>query len=382
MDKTEAIRLREIGHALGAALPIVILFVAVLSVPLSIAPKLALSEGEVASWILSAWGMPGLLTLLFVVFSRQPIVLTGNVFALILVGSLSDRLSYSEAVAAFLCAGLAVVVVATFDITRFIARWIPAPVVLGLLAGAIVPFVADTFTMIGSSPWLIAVPVVAYLMGRRFARRVPAVLPALAAGLLTAWILGEFRQPPEILGFSRPSFTMPVFSLEAVVTVAPVLVVLVVLQSNVPSIVYMKTQGLATPARVIDLVGGTSTIVGSLFGPTTVALSLPVTSLVANKRLGSVNTGAVAAAIAGASLVLIGFLGRAAAELPAFVPMPLLLTLAGLAMIDVFVGTMRSLIRSPLLLGPLLAFAVVLSDMTLFGLGRFFWFKNHFWKWE
>jgi predicted benzoate:H+ symporter BenE len=37
------------------------------------------------------------------------------------------------------------------------------------------------------------------------------------------------------------------------------------------------------------------------------------------------------------------------------------------------VVSIKEIARGPLTLGPLFAFAIALSDMTLFGLGPFFW---------
>ncbi len=62
-----------------------------------------------------------------------------------------------------------------------------------------------------------------------------------------------------------------------------------------------------------------------------------------------------------------------AAELPKYVPIDLLFALAGLAMIDVFLHALRQAIDGPLVLGPLFAFGIALSEISLFGFGPFFW---------
>ncbi len=55
------------------------------------------------------------------------------------------------------------------------------------------------------------------------------------------------------------------------------------------------------------------------------------------------------------------------------VPEALLTVLVGLAVLGVLVDAVRQVASGPLLLGPVLAFAIALSDLSLFGLGRFFW---------
>jgi benzoate membrane transport protein len=55
------------------------------------------------------------------------------------------------------------------------------------------------------------------------------------------------------------------------------------------------------------------------------------------------------------------------------VPTVLLLTMAGLALVPALAVALREVSKGPLVLGPLFAFAIALSDMTVFGLGPFFW---------
>jgi benzoate membrane transport protein len=47
--------------------------------------------------------------------------------------------------------------------------------------------------------------------------------------------------------------------------------------------------------------------------------------------------------------------------------------MAGLALLTALVGALKEITQGPLVLGPIFAFAIALSDITLFGLGPFFW---------
>ena len=62
-----------------------------------------------------------------------------------------------------------------------------------------------------------------------------------------------------------------------------------------------------------------------------------------------------------------------AAALAVLVPSTLLLTMAGMALLGGLIGAIREIAKGPLVLGPVFAFAISLSEMTLFGLGPFFW---------
>jgi benzoate membrane transport protein len=113
--------------------------------------------------------------------------------------------------------------------------------------------------------------------------------------------------------------------------------------------------------------------VGSLLGPTAVSLSLPATAIAAGADAGEHQLRHRSVYLASGAVVLIGLLAGIAAELPEIIPLGLLLALAGLAVIGVLVNALQQITQGPLLLGPLFAFAIALSEISILGFGSFFW---------
>ena len=110
---------------------------------------------------------------------------------------------------------------------------------------------------------------VAYLLSRRLlSAKVPAVLPALAVGLICAALTSRFGEPPG--GWSGPALalTMPTFSLSAILTAAPIFVAMVALVGNVPGSIYLHSQGYDPPIRTLDIASGLAAVVSSFLGPT------------------------------------------------------------------------------------------------------------------
>ncbi|CAN5257289.1 benzoate/H(+) symporter BenE family transporter [soil metagenome] len=360
--------------ALGTAIPLIILPIAILSIPLAAAQEMRLSAAETTSWILVLYGLPGLLGLVLTIRYRQPLLLTGNVFVLIFIASLGSQLSYPEIVGASIVAGGSVLLISALGLTDWLAARIPAPIVLGLLAGATMPFVSGIFTTLGDEPVLIGGTFVAYVLGHRvLGMRVPAILPALVVGLAIAALTGELGQVPARSPLALPTVTTPDFTVHAIATATPVLVILITLQSNVPSVVFLRNQDYHPPESLINNISGVGTLVGSLLGPTGVSLSLPATALAAGPDAGEHQLRHRSVYLASAAVVVIGLLAGIAAELPEIIPLRLLLALAGLAVIGVLANALQQIIRGPLLLGPLFAFAVALSKISILGFGPFFW---------
>lgn len=366
--------LRRWLPAVGTAIPNIILPIAVLSIPLAAAHEMRLSEAETTSWILAVYGLPGLLGLVLAMYYRQPLLLTGNIFVLIFIASLGGELSYPELVGASIVAGVGVLVISALGLMDRLAGWIPAPVVLGLLAGAVMPFVSGTFTALGDEPAMVGGALLAYLWGYRYlGDRLPAILPALVAGLVIAALTGRFGRVPAGSPLPVLTFTAPAFTLHAIAAATPVMVILITLQSNLPSVVFLRDQRYHPPELLINSLSGLGTLLGSFLGPTAVSLSLPATALAAGPDAGEHQLRYRSACLASGALVIIGLLAAIAANLPELIPLRLLFGLAGLAVIGVLANALQQITRGPLLLGPLFAFAISLSKISILGFGPFFW---------
>lgn len=366
-------RVRRVLPPLGAAAALIVIFVTVLSIPLATARTLELSDSETVGWIMGLYGLPGLLTLVLTARYRQPLLVTGNVFLLIFIASLGVDMAWPQLVGAVAVAGAIVLVLGPTGIIGGLADWLPPPIVYGLLAGAVLHFFVDLFSAAGSEPLMVGGTLVVYLLGRRLVEpRIPALLPALVTGILLAALTGEIGAAPTDVSFA-PALTAPAFTLQAILTVAPVTVVLITLQANIPSLVYLRSEGYEPPDTALNAISGVGTAAGSLLGPMGVSLSLPATALCAGPDAGDKERRHWAAYVAGGASLAIGLGAGLAAQVADAIPDALLAGLVGLAVVGVLATALRETMGGPLALGPLFAFGISQSSLEIAGLGPFFW---------
>ena len=378
--------LRRTVPALVASIAPAIIYFAVLGIVLTAAGPagLDLTEAQASGWIAMLYGLPTLIAIVLTLRYRMPLLITGNIFAIIFFVSLGDQLTFAELVGASIVAGAVVLAAAVFGLTGLIAAWIPAPIVYGLIAGAVMPFVAGVFTSLSTSQDGVAIPIevpvmigsalLAYLLSQRvFGTRVPPILAAFVVGNLVAAATGQFGAVPS--SFSLPSFEVvrPAFDPAAIVTAAPVLVALMTVQASIPSVIYLRSQGFRPPETVINVLSGAGTLAGSLFGPVAVSLALPPVLLTSGPDAGPREIRYRSVFLPATAGLSIALFATTAAELAVLVPATLLLAMAGFALIGALVGALKEIAKGPLILGPVFAFAISLSEMTLLGLGPFFW---------
>ncbi|WP_458114473.1 benzoate/H(+) symporter BenE family transporter [Arthrobacter sp. R1-13] len=210
------------------------------------------------------------------------------------------------------------------------------------MAGSTLPFVADVFTVMGSEPVVIGLAFLAYLLGRKYLdSRVPSVFLAMVVGITAAVALGRFAHAGGDTFQPLPALTLPVFTWDAVLTATPVMVVLIVLQSNVPSLVFLQNQLYSPPVRTMDYVSGIGTISASFLGPSGLSLSLPATAIVAGPDAGPHRYRYRAVILTYVIFLAMTPLAGFAAAARVVLPLELLVGIAGLAVIGFLVVGLR-----------------------------------------
>jgi benzoate membrane transport protein len=373
-SEDQSSRLREWSQTLGIGLAMVTLAASLIAVPLSAAQQLRLADGQVTAWVMTIYTLPCVLGMALTLYFRQPLLLTGNIFVLIFIVSLQGRVPFAELAGASIVAGAAVVAITALGLAEHLAQLIPEPVVVGLLAGSTLPFVAGIFTGMGSEPAVIGVAFLAFVLGRKYLdKRVPSVFLAMVVGIAAAAVLGRFGTADGDGGPSLPILTSPVFTWNAILTATPVMVVLIVLQSNVPSMIFLRGEQYRPPTRVLDYVSGLGTMAASFLGPAGVSLSLPATAMVAGPDAGPHRHRHRAVVLTYVLFLVMTPLAAFAGGAAGVLPLEFLVAIAGLAVIGVLAMSLKRISSGPLTLGPLVAFAVAVSDLSILGLGPYFW---------
>ena len=345
-----------------------------LSIVIAAATAMGLNPAQTTALIVGLYVVPGVLTLVLTAIYRQPFMMGWSTPVIIFLASVGAQATYPEILGAMIVAGIVVTAIGVFGLSSRLASLVPAPIIFGLLAGMVLPFIVRIFNDVGAHPVMIGGLVIGFLVGRRLLEpRIPAIVVALVVGLLIAGFTGNINGAPG--GWSFPELTLiaPSFSTSAILMIVPVVVVVILAQGNLPSIVYLESQDYRPPKRVLDIVSGVGTSIGSLIGAVPVSMGSMVMPLFAGPDAGPRATRHWAVYVVGFGLIMVALLASIAAHLPSVVPISLLLAVAGLALLPVLGQALTAVTSGPLRLGPLLAFVVAVSELTLFGLGPLFW---------
>jgi benzoate membrane transport protein len=374
MASTSLRNVARLVPPLAASIPITIFSVAALALPLATAQSLGLSSQQTSVWIFALYATSGLASIGLTLIYRQPLLVAWHSAVVPFVASLASTVPYDEILGAMIVAGLVVAGLGVLGLTTRVASLVPTGVVFGVVAGNVLPFVIGTFQALQSEGLLVGAALAAYLAGRRALQpRVPPILPALIVALVLAAATGRLQGTADGWVWPAVAPVTPSFAPAAIITVVSIAVPLIALHANLTAVAYLRSESYVPPTRAVEVTTGLATAVASLFGPCPICMGALVTPLTAGPEAGerAVRPWSVYASAMG--FLLVALAAGVAAELPSLLPLPLLLAVAGLALLGVLSQALTQVMTGPLRLGPLVAFAVASSGLSLFGLGAAFW---------
>jgi benzoate membrane transport protein len=335
---------------------------------------LGASPAEVASWMWALGLGMGLTCIALSLRYREPVVTAWSTPGAAMLITSAAGVPMAEAIGGFVvCAVLLTLAGFTGAFERVMSR-LPLSLASGMLAGVLLRFGLDVFGAMQTELALVLPMFVAYLVLRRLRPRY-AVLGALALGVAIAGARGALRLDAVELALATPLWTTPRVSIAALFGIALPLFVVTMASQNIPGVAVMRASGFHAP--VSPLVGwtGAATLVLAPFG----AFALNLAAITAALCMGreaheDPQRRYVAAVCAGGFYLLLGVFGATVAALFAALPQPLVLAIAGLALLGTIGNGLAAALASDDEREPaLVTFLVTASGVAFAGVGSAFW---------
>ncbi|NUR70333.1 MAG: benzoate/H(+) symporter BenE family transporter [Hamadaea sp.] len=305
---------------------------------------------------------------------RMPITIawsTPGAALLVTTGSVAGGFAAAEG--AFLVAGLLIVLAALFPV---LSRWItaiPGPIASAMLAGVLLELCLAPAHAIVQVPRL-AVPVVLVWAVLYRVARAWAVPAALVAAIAAIAISGTDHPLSGGL-WPEPVFTMPTFTVPALVSVAVPLFLVTMAAQNIPGIAVLAGFGYHPPVRPLLAATGAMSMGASLFGGHALNLAAISAALAAGPEGGpDPRRRWIASTTAGAGMIGLGLAGGLAMTLVTVSPPILIEAVAGLALLGAFASALVAAVTSAEGRdAAIVTLVVTASGMNLFGIGAAFW---------
>ena len=332
------------------------------------------SPAEISSWLF-ALGLSIASTCIgFSLYYRQPILVGWSTPGAALLATSLVGLSMPEAIGAFIFASFLIIISGITGIFERIMVHIPRSLTSAMLAGILLHFGMNVFTAMQNQFPLVFTMLITYLIGKRLFPRYVIIL-VLIAGIASAAIEGLFHLENFHFTFAVPIFTMPVFSLSALISVGIPLFIVTMTSQNVPGIAVMNASGFNPPISPLISWTGIATLLFAPFGCYSIGLAAITAAICTGEEADEDPASRYKSTIiAGLCWLFIGVFGATVVTLFFAFPSELILALAGLALFSTIGSSLKVALddddqREPAIITILIA----ASGLSLFGIGAAFW---------
>lgn len=369
--------LRDVGPVQLATGFVAFLFSATgpLAIILSVGTHGGMTSAELSSFVFGVFFVNGLITLGMSWAYRQPLALFWTIPGTVLMGPALQHLSLPEVVGAFYATSLLVLALGLSGLAKRVLEILPMPIVMAMVAGIFLQFgtglvravhadVALAGSMVATFFALSAMPAAA--------RRMPPLIGALIVGFAVVALTGRLDAGGvRGLTLASPLLVRPEFSLTAMAELVVPLAITILLVQHGQGFSVLRQAGHQPPLTAVTVAAGMGGLASAAVGAVGTALTGPTNALItsAGPRDRHYATAMVTACFA----ILFGLAAPTFVDLLLAMPVELMLTLGGLAILRVLLAAMSAAFRGPFSLGALVCFLVTVADLSLLNVGAAFW---------
>lgn len=340
------------------------------------ANKAGLSNGQTVAWLFAIYFLGGLISIFLALRYKQPVTGAYSIPGAALVAGSLATFSFDQAIGAFVMSGIIVFLLGVSGLIGKVMRWLPMPIVMAMIAGALIRFATGAVSAVGTAPVIAGAAIIAFFVSMRFIKAVPPVLAALVVGLIAAFATGSVGGGSAEIAFVMPEFTAPAFTLDAFLAISIPLALLVIGAENAQATGVLMAEGYRPPINMMTTISGLGGIAAGFLGGHNANIAGPMTAICSSEQAGENKEGRYAATVVNG--VLFGAFGLiAGAAVPVVMSLPgaLIGTVAGLAMIGVLLAAFQNAFGRTLVnqTGAFVALAVAMSNISILGISAPFW---------
>ncbi|WP_338469494.1 benzoate/H(+) symporter BenE family transporter [Niallia sp. XMNu-256] len=333
-----------------------------------------LTYSQTISWLFAVYFFSGILGMILTLNFRQPISGAHSIAGAVLVAGALTHFSINEAIGAYLIAHIIVILLGFTGLIDKVMKWIPVPIVMGMIVGVMIRFATEMITSVTISPLLAGVSILVFLLSTKFFKKVPPVLTTLIAAIILAIVTNQFQFQGAGDLFVLPQVIMPSFSLDAIVSIGIPLALLIICTENAQASGVLIAQGYKPPNSAMAVYGSTVGLIASFFGAHAINIAGPMTAICSAKEVGP-KEGRYAASFAnGAFFSAFGLFASMVVPFVVAMPGVIVTVIAGLAMLGVLINSLKTAFSdNKFQMGAFFALIIGMSGVSFFNISAPLW---------
>ncbi|MFE4708846.1 benzoate/H(+) symporter BenE family transporter [Peribacillus simplex] len=333
-----------------------------------------LTYAQTIGWIFAVYFFGGLFGIFMSLKYRQPISGAYSISGAVLVAGSLTHFSLNEAIGAYLIANILIMVLSVSGLINKVIRWIPVPIIMGMIVGVLIRFATEMITAITISPLIAGSAIFVFLLSSRFQKKVPPVLSALIVAISLAIFTNVFQIQNVHEVFILPHLVMPEFSLEAIISISIPLVLLIICTENAQATGVLLAQGYKPPISGMAMYGSIVGFIAAFFGAHAINIAGPMTAICAAKETGKKESRYAASVMNGFFNSAFGLFASFVVPFVIAIPSLIVTVIAGLAMLTVLINSLKTAFSdNKFQMGAFFALIIGMSGINLFNISAPLW---------
>jgi benzoate membrane transport protein len=320
-----------------------------------------------------AFAMAGLASMVLSLRYRQPIALGWSLPGLVYMTTVVGRYSPAEMAGAGVVTGLAIVALSLSGLTGRVSRSVPAPVLMGALAGSVLAYCTGAVAAVENSALPAGAAIAGFFAARSLGKSwMPPVAGAFVVAAPVLIVSGQLSGSSIGLGFETPLPLAPAFNPGAVLALTlPMLVIVMV--GNVQGLAYLESEGYRPPRRAVHTAVGIVSVVQAVFGGPPGAMQKSALAVLAGPEAGPRPYRYLATVLASMGALVIAVFAVPVHGLVAALPPAFIAAIMGLILIAVVQDALQKAIGTGDATAGFVAFAVAAAGLSALGIEATFW---------
>lgn len=305
---------------------------------------------------------------------RMPIITAWSTPGAALIATSAAGVSYSNALGAFVVAGVLMCVAALIKPLERAIEKIPTAVAAAMLAGVLLRYALGVPGAAVAMPAFV-ISLIIVFFALRLSIPLFAVPVIVGLGVTMAAFSGSFAEDCCSIGLTMLEWTTPTFDGATILSLGVPLFLVTMASQNLPGFAVLRAAGYQPPVSPSLFVTGFGSVALAPFGSHAINMAAITASLVTGPDTHP--DPAKRWLVAWPYLILYSAMGLAAAsfvQILGALPLPLITAIAGLALFSPLMGGVTAMMKEPRdIESALITFLVTASGVTVLGVGSAFW---------
>lgn len=332
------------------------------------------SSGQLTSGFFIAFLTAGVTSIALSMKYRQPIGTGWAGPGLVYMAAVSANYTHAELAGATLATGLITVGLAASGLVERLAKAMPVPVVLAVVAGSSLHFCTQGVSALETEPWGVGALLAVFFIARiRPNRYVPPLALAVGAGVAVLAVQGSFTPSAMQVGVPTMELVTPAFSVAALTGLTLPLLLLTIGLQSMQGFAVIRGAGYEPPVRATSGVLGLMGIAHAFAGAPPASMQTTPLMVMAADTAGPKESRWTAVVVASVGCLVIAGGAVTVASFVAALPVAFVAAALGVILLATVFDSLRGAIAGPMAFPAFIAFVVSASDFSVGGIGAPLW---------